>query len=384
VEALIIIGFFALVAIAVLASFALFGGLIFWVVKRASWSADRLVKIGQTLGLAAEGNRRLAGLRNGVHVCVRHVTEGSGDNKSSWTYAEAEIDPPLRLGLNLRRKGWLGTAWSELFGASGIAVGDPAFDADFTINAIEAGDVPRLFDADLKAALVHAHGTLQRLWITDDKVHASFSGFSTDQTKITLYLDSVIRLAQIAQVSRRRMGPTAREREVQSAWGAIAQMSGWRFDPETLVLEGESGRHRFTVVPTLGKSGWSTRFRVSFDRGLGVALILRKEFALAAVGRLFGMTDIEVGEARFDSAFRVKGSDPDAVKHILGDTKVRESLLHLLSAARKLEVHDDCIDATAQGLISDQAALSHSLSLVVEVAEGLRSRIDAPRVGAYR
>lgn len=358
--------------------------LIFFIVRHSQRRVERLVKIGDSLGLASEGAGRIGGLRGGVRVSVRHVTEGSGDNSSSWTYVEAEIDPPLRLGLNVRRKGWLGVAWSELFGSGDVPVGIPAFDASFAVDAVEREEVPRLFDPVMVAALMGAHATSQRLWISDDRVHTSFSGFSTDVGKITFHLDSMIHLARTARVARRRMGPTAREREVVASWGGLAGEAGFRFDPDTLVLSGTSGRHRFTIAPTLDQTGWSTRFRVAYDRPLGVALIVQKERALAAVGRLFGMRDIEVGDQRFDDTFRVKGTDETAVRHILGDSTLRDRILSLFTAARSFEIHDDCVDAVARGLTTDAAGLTQSLEKVVAIAEGLRARVDAPSGGAYR
>ncbi len=59
-------------------------------------------------------------------------------------------------------------------------------------------------------------------------------------------------------------------------------------------------------------------------------------------------------------------------------------MLAVFAAAKSLEVHDECVDAVATGLVSESAALSQSLGRVVEIADGLRSRLDAPSVGAYR
>jgi hypothetical protein len=63
---------------------------------------------------------------------------------------------------------------------------------------------------------------------------------------------------------------------------------------------------------------------------------------------------------------------------------LRERLLALFAGAKSLEVQDELIDAVAMGLVSNSADLARSLDRVVEVAEGLRSSVEAPRVGAYR
>ncbi len=371
------ISFFVLVSvgIAILFVFALGTG---------TRKGERLRELGQRLGLSSAGPRWIAGTREGVQCSVRFVTEGSGDNKSSWTYVEATIDPPLRLGLNLRAQHWLGAAFSDLLGAPDLRVGDAAFDEAFRLSALEKDEVPSLFDPQLRTHCLWAHRSFTRFWLTDDRVHASLRGHSVDETKIQTYLDGVVRIALDARRARLAMGPTAREQQVIDSWGQLAIATGYRFVPQTLALSGESGRHEFTVVPILGASGWSTRFRVTFDRPLGVALHVRREHALASLGRLFGMTDIEVGDPRFDDFFTIKGSDPDTIRHIFGEESLRTAILELFAAAKSFEIHDEHLDAEAMGLVADGAALDRSLKSVVAIAEGLRSRLAVPSGGAYR
>ena len=336
------------------------------------------------LGLRAEGRRGLVGERDGVPVRVRHATEGSGDNRRSYTYVEAELDPPLRLGLNLRAQRWLGARFSELFG-SDVKLGDPRLDEAFHINAVEQEELPRfLAFPEFRETLMQAWASNSRFWITDDVVHVSFSGHTYAPERLESPLAWVVAMAKNAREARRRMGPTAREQAVIASWGGLAGSLGWTFDTERLSLDGSRGRLRFHVVPLLQRKGWSTRFRIDFPRPLGASLSLTREGSLTPVARWFGMQDIEVGDPRFDSTFVVKGEDKNAVRHLLGDAAIRDGLVTLMGAAKSLRVADDHIDAVAQGLVEDAARLQSSLDSVADLADRLVVRVSAPSQGAYR
>ncbi len=361
----------------------LFVFLFVWVFRQHEQSAKRFTAAAPTLGLTPEGQRRLVGVRSGVHVRVRHVREGSSDNRSSWTYVEATIDPPLRLGMRVHAQGWLGSAFSELTGKD-IPVGDPSFDRDFAVSAVEQSEMARFLNAEFRRALATVRVQYRSLWLTDDEVLIKLKGWKVDARTLGPALDAAVNLSSGALAARRAMGPTARERAVIDSWSRVATESGWAFDREQLSLTGAVGRAKFQVVPVLNRSGWSTRFRVSFDRPLGVDLQLRKQGAFSAVGRFLGVQDIVIGDPRFDDSFTVKGSNPDGVRHVLDDEALRTDLLTLLGAARTLEVGDNHVEATAHGLVDQAPSLRHSLDLVAAVARGLRARVDAPAVGAYR
>ncbi|MBW2462620.1 MAG: hypothetical protein JRH11_13305 [Deltaproteobacteria bacterium] len=358
-------------------------GLVVWLVRRNMRRADLFAQAAGPLGLSPEGQRRLVGVRSGVHVRLRHVHEGSSDNRSSWTYVEATIDPPLRLGARINAQGWLGAAFSELVGKD-ISVGDPSFDRDFSVGAIEEDEIARFLNPEFRRDLSGIRARYPSLWVTDDEVLLKFSGWVTDAHRLGLALDAAVGLSSGALAARRAMGPTARERAVIDSWSRVAMESGWAFDREQLALTGAVDRASFQVVPVLNRSGWSTRFRVSFDRPLGVDLQLRKQGAFSAVGRFFGVQDIVIGDPRFDDSFTVKGSNPDGVRRVLDDEALRGQLLTLLAAAKSFEVGDNHVEALAHGLVDQAPSLRHSLDLVAEVARGLRARVDAPAVGAYR
>lgn len=358
-------------------------GLVIWAMKRHSKRKETFARTAGTLGLTLKNGQLLVGARNGVLVDVAHVTEGHGDNRSNHTYVDAAIDPPLRLGLSLRSQGWMGSALGEVFG-KGLTLGDPAFDRDFRVSAAERDGATALLIPEARRALAEIRSRYQSLSVVDDEVRIKFSGWIVDAHRLGLALDAVARLSAGLAAARRAMGPTERERAVVDIWGQVAAQAGWAFHADELSLTGAVEGVTFQVVPTLSSSGWSTRFRVSLGRPLGVDLQLRKEGSLAAVGRFLGFHDIRVGDPRFDDAFSIKGSNADAVRHVLGDPALREQLLTLLKSARTLTAGDDYVEAIAHGLIDQPPALRSSLEMVAGVAVGLRARVDAPSVGAYR
>jgi len=370
-----------------LAALALPIGLIVWAMGRPKRLKRRLFVAGEQLGmqLRVDGYRRsLHGWRDGVEVRVRHVTEGSGDNKSSWTYVEALLDPPLRLGLNARARGWLGAALGDLFGEQ-LTVGDVELDRSFSLRAIEASELPRfLGDAALRDIMIRARSVARRFWMTDDVVHVSFSGYTTQAGRLESALKWVVAVAKEAERARRAMGPTAREQRVIDVWTPLAQQEGWTFDRESLAMGGERERIRIQVVPQLGPKGWSTRFRAELPRPLGVDLRLSRQGTLSALGRLFGMQDIEVGDHRFDGAFVVKGIGAEQVRAVLANQQLRDRLVDLLGKARSLDVQDTHVDAVAQGLVSEARDVRACVDKVATIAELLLASVQAPSEGAYR
>jgi hypothetical protein len=82
-----------------------------------------------------------------------------------------------------------------------------------------------------------------------------------------------------------------------------------------------------------------TRMRAPFRNKDGLRFTIYRETVLTDLGTWLGMQDIEVGHPFFDDAFVVKGNDPDKVRRLLDDGRLRR----LLAAQPDvhLEVKDD-------------------------------------------
>ncbi|MEE3372211.1 MAG: zf-TFIIB domain-containing protein [Planctomycetota bacterium] len=94
---------------------------------------------------------------------------------------------------------------------------------------------------------------------------------------------------------------------------------------------------------------------VYFNQPLDIGLNIYTESwtaKLAKVFGLYGQQDIQISDREFDSAFIIRGDDPEEVQQLLDD-EVRESMLHFISAKPSLfgtpgsvQVFDNCIDYT--------------------------------------
>jgi hypothetical protein len=93
-------------------------------------------------------------------------------------------------------------------------------------------------------------------------------------------------------------------------------------------------------VVSTGKSHISyTRLRAPFVSHGGLRFLVYRKGVFSGLGKLLGMQDIEIGDARFDEAFIVKGNNEGTVRRLLADPALRG----LLDAQPKLclQVKDD-------------------------------------------
>lgn len=341
----------------------------------ASERTEALAASAPHLGLSVIEGRRLGGQRGGVPVEISHSASGGSRAQIHWTNAEARIEPPLRLGLELRARSSNAPATLKDMVGEDLEIGDPALDGPFQISVVERADVPRLLAVpELRAVLLRAAGSFDRVWITDERAYASMRGFSYDPANLAVMLDWVVSLAVSARAARRRMGRTARDEAIFQKWGPLAGARGYALDAESLVLSGTASGVPFTVAPVVEDTGWATRFRARLPRPLGVDLRLSKQDAFDGVAAFLGMQDIEIGDPSFDDAFVVRGRDEAAVRWVLADPTLRAGLVELLGAAKRLEVADTHVEAVAHGLVEEPAALDRSLGEVIAIARGLGAR----------
>ena len=93
-------------------------------------------------------------------------------------------------------------------------------------------------------------------------------------------------------------------------------------------------------VVSTGKSHITyTRLRAPFVSSGGLRFCVYRKGVFSGLGKLLGVQDIEIGDARFDDAFVVKGSDDRTVRLLLSDPALRA----LIEAQPKLrlQVKDD-------------------------------------------
>ena len=67
-----------------------------------------------------------------------------------------------------------------------------------------------------------------------------------------------------------------------------------------------------------------TRMRAPFINKDGLYFKIYREGFFSSIGKLFGMQDIKIGDPFFDNEFIIKGNNPEKIKLLLADAKIKE------------------------------------------------------------
>ena len=95
-----------------------------------------------------------------------------------------------------------------------------------------------------------------------------------------------------------------------------------------------------TYVVSTGQSSHTlTRMRAPFMNRDGLYFKISREGFLSSIGKFFGMQDIEIGDPFFDKQFVIKGNDPEKIKRLLADDRIKE--LCQLQPRIHLRIKDD-------------------------------------------
>ena len=98
-------------------------------------------------------------------------------------------------------------------------------------------------------------------------------------------------------------------------------------------------------------------------------LALAREGFFTRVGKaLFGLQDIETGDAAFDAAFRVKSSEPDAARLFLGRPGLRAALLEAQARWPSLSLTGAWVHWERVGMVGEKAELSAVLDALARIA----------------
>lgn len=66
-----------------------------------------------------------------------------------------------------------------------------------------------------------------------------------------------------------------------------------------------------------------TRMRAPFINKDGLYFKIYRERFFSSIGKFFGMQDIEIGDPFFDDEFVIKGNNPEKIKMLLADVKIK-------------------------------------------------------------
>lgn len=141
--------------------------LVLWAANRQKQRDTAWGRMAQALGLEF-ANRVVYGQLDGQQVSLRTEMRGSGKSRQTYTVVSSVLSLPFDLGLQVTQPGLFDDALSSLGLKREIQIGDPAFDAAFSISA----DEPHRAAALLTPALKHALSAIKEPLLLSD------SGFS--------------------------------------------------------------------------------------------------------------------------------------------------------------------------------------------------------------
>lgn len=263
----------------------------------------------------------LHGRRHGVEVVVLNYETGSGSNSTTWTGAIARVDPPLFLGLNVSRQGFL----ANIFGVSDVRLGDAALDEELYVLGFEPPRVATFLRPDLphvRDLLVRMVGILrqQELCVSDSAVLVSQTGSHAEPERLGRMLDAAVWFAQ-ALAARRAEVPRDDDLFRMLEWQPYAASAGLTFDPERLTLAGERAGAAVEVALETDGQKVHTAVSVRFPSSLGLGITARRTGLPSFLQGLFGQ-DIKVGDGDFDDMFLVTGYPEASVRALLARPNV--------------------------------------------------------------
>tara|TARA_B100000809_G_scaffold67681_1_gene64737 strand:- start:6421 stop:7035 length:615 start_codon:yes stop_codon:yes gene_type:complete len=115
-------------------------------------------------------------------------------------------------------------------------------------------------------------------------------------------------------------------------WQQVANEIGGQFENGGIfgkdALRFQSGQWELTLDTYTVSHGDSrstyTRMRAPFVNQDNIRFKIYEEGIFAAIGKVFGMKDIEIGHSFFDKKFIVKSNSEDKIKKLLQDKKLKQ------------------------------------------------------------
>ncbi|WP_437816192.1 hypothetical protein [Sorangium sp. So ce1078] len=327
-----------------------------------SW--DQVQAAAATLGLAA-GNHEAGGLVDDRRVSLTL----SWNNRQALILVHGWLDPPLDLGLEMRRR------QLALGLVNPVTTGSDDLDSEFSIEGDDASRSGDLFTVALREHLTALHRASYDVRLHDGGCTLSEpSGFVTDEAWIVGAAHSAARTVALLDDARsclRAAAPLAGHAEALRALAAARDLAfasaplsvTGRLDGRQIELgsaRAARDRHQFTA-------------RARFEAELGLGLAVRRERFLDGLRTALGGQDIVVDDEAFDRRFLVR-ADParsDRVPALL-DRGVRLTLLALDERAGPAAIDDRGVTV---GPIASSVA-PETVVWAIDTLDEVRARIE--------
>ena len=229
----------------------------------------------------------------------------------------------LDLGLGVTRAGMLSrvAAW---LGKEDIRIGEPAFDAAFTVRGDEPERVRALLSRDVRAELAAVHGDVERLDVTDEGVtfgHGVGLTGHEDLESLSREIWQVVRVAKAVAGAATHLPAALPLRTHAEAWHEHASAARLQLSETPLAMWGRSGptwQRARALRDNSGHFALELRAWLDVPASIDVVLASRPE-----AQPLFAPASMATGDADFDAAFVVTRAAPEGVL----DERLRRNLL---------------------------------------------------------
>lgn len=275
----------------------------------------------------------LYGAYRGAEASILTFEEGSGSSTVSYTGVVVRVDPPLFLGLQVGRHGWI-----RLFEEPDIELGSARIDAALRVTGANAARVRAFFDLHdasvepLLDGVMRLEG-LPELWLTDSTVGVAAAGNQVDRVTLVTWLDRAVEVAEALARRGRQLPKSPGEMAQQAEWQRFADAAGFDFDADRMKLTGK--QRPMEIALEHDGAQLKTAVTLAFPRAIDVGFAVRRTATLSFLQGLFSQ-DIQVGNPAFDDHYIVTGFPEPRIRELLRRPKVLATLIYL--AGRTMEV----------------------------------------------
>ncbi len=289
----------------------------------------------------------------------------------------APLRPALDLGLEVRN-----SAFTSATGPS--TIGHVHLDQEYVFGADEGSRARALFDDALADRVYQLHCACWSVHITDTRV--TITGDTVSGRWSADGLRAAFDVAALIDAARDRIPPAAAVGPHVEAWARLGAALGAQLSRTPLRLTGTvQALHLECLAPRLGHRRHQLELALHREQALAAGLRVSPTRMVDRLGVWLGGQDVEVGDAAFDAAFRVRveGGHAEAVRGAF-DFGTRALVLGARDSGATIELDDAGVRATFDAS-ADPGALPSVVEPLAEVAQRIERALHrGPQRSAYR
>lgn len=292
---------------------------------------------------------------------IGEVMVGHGPDRHMMTWGVMDMRRPLGMGLTVRRNTQR-SAWRRRSKKTDISLGSESLDRHLFVRA----DDPEAASVLVRRGVATALAALIEEWpdvaVTDHSVRVHLNKPVAQAAQLQQLVSAMSRLCDALERSRAELPPPETLGAHRDTFEELARARSLNLEPWLPACSGVIDGHRVLVCARRSDHGYHALIRLWFAAHDRVGLHLKHQTGpddYWSVGQ-----DIRLGDEDFDSAFVVKGWDPEKIRGVL-TPDARQALLKL-SASTDAEVDDTCL--VVEEIPLDIDSLTEALDLVVFAA----------------